>query len=325
MNADKKSLGQFFTRGNPFRFAPFRAWARAAGLPGARLLEPFAGANHIVSTLRAGGLCGAVDSFDLEPAHADVARRDCIADFPRGYRVTVTNPPWLARNSATRSGISFPGDGADAGDQHDDLYKYCLEACLAHCDYAALLMPASYLQTNLRFDRLHTYILLHEMHFNDTENPTCLALFTPHGARNINLYHDNTRIGDLAALAKHLPVAKTDRRARFNDPDGALGFVSFDNTRAPSIHFCRAGELSDYTVKHSSRFITRISGKFGNAREVDRLIARLNHAICDFRANTRDAFLTPFKGIRRDGAYRRRMKFKMARNFINAAVEPVNG
>jgi len=312
MNA-KKSLGQFFTRGNPFRFAPFRAWADAAGLPDARLLEPFAGANHIVSTLRAGGLCNAVDSFDIKPAHVDVARRDCLTNFPRGYKVTVTNPPWLARNSATRSGIAFPGE------PHDDLYKHCLELCLAHCEYAALLMPASYLQTNLRFDRLHTYILLHEMNFNDTENPACLALFTPHGARSINLYHDNTRIGSLPELEKHLPVAKTDRCARFNDPDGALGFVSFDNTRAPSIHFCRADELANYTVKHSSRFITRISGKFGNAREVDRLIARLNHAICDFRANTRDAFLTPFKGIRKDGVYRRRMKFKMARRFIDAA------
>jgi len=318
MTADKKALGQFFTRGNPFRFAPFRAWARAAGLPDARLLEPFAGANHIVATLRAGGLCGAVDSFDLAPAHTDVIARDCLADFPRGYSVTVTNPPWLARNSATRSGIAFPGAGDGDGEQHDDLYKYCLEACLEHCGYAALLMPASYLQSGLRFDRLHTYILLHEMHFNDTENPTCLALFTPRGAREISLYHDNARIGALSELKKHLPVAKTDRRARFNDPDGALGFVSFDNKRAPSIHFCRAGELSDYTVKHSSRFITRISGKFGNAREVDKLIARLNQSIDDFRYNTRDAFLTPFKGIRRDGAYRRRMKFEMARRFINA-------
>lgn len=308
----KKQLGQFFTRGNPFRFAPFRAWAKAAGLPRAKLLEPFAGANHIVTTLRAGGLCHAVDSFDIKPAHADVIKRDCLADFPRNYSVTVTNPPWLARNSATRSGIAFPGD------KYDDLYKYCLEACLTHCGYAALLMPASYLQTNLRFDRLHTYILLHEMNFNDTENPACLALFTPHGARNINLYHDNTRIGTLAELEKHLPVAKTDRRARFNDPDGALGFISFDNTKAPSIQFCRADELDGYEIKHSSRFITRISGEFGGARAVGKLVAELNHAVNKFRGDTRDVFLTPFKGIRRDGCYRRRMKFSLARSFINA-------
>lgn len=312
MTADKKALGQFFTRGNPFRFAPFRAWARAAGLPQSRLLEPFAGANHIVDTLRAGGLCGAVDSFDLAPAHADVVARDCLADFPRGYSVTVTNPPWLARNSATRSGIAFPGD------RHDDLYKHCLELCLAHCGYAALLMPASYLQTGLRFNRLHTYILLHEIHFNDTENPACLALFTPRGARAVALYHDNLRIGVLPELKKHLPVAKTDRHVRFNDPDGALGFVSFDNTKAPSIQFCHADALDGYEIKHSSRFITRISGEFGGAREVKRLIARLNRAVDDFRCNTRDAFLTPFKGMRGDGAYRRRMQFSMARNFINA-------
>jgi len=87
----------------------------------------------------------------------------------------------------------------------------------------------------------------------------------------------------------------------------------------PSIHFCNADELRDYEIKHSSRFITRISGAFGDAHEVKILIARLNRAIDDFRYHTRDVFLTPFKGIRGDGAYRRRMKFSMARRFINAA------
>jgi len=311
----KKQLGQFFTRGNPFRFAPFRAWARAAGLPRAKLLEPFAGANHIVQTLRENNLCNAVDSFDIDPAHGKVTRRDCLADFPTGYRVTVTNPPWLARNSATRSGMPYPNT------RHDDLYKYCLELCLRNCDFAALLMPASYLQTGLYFDRLQCYILLFDAHFNDTENPACLALFGPSKLSSrgeINLYHDDAFIGTLAQMRAHLPHAKTDRRVRFNDPDGALGFVSFDNTKTASIQFCRADELDGYEIKHSSRFITRISGAFGGEREVKKLVVKLNDAVGKFRDDTRDVFLTPFKGIRRDGFYRRRMKFSLARSFVNA-------
>lgn len=313
MNAGKKALGQFFTRGNPFRFAPFREWARVAGLPRATLLEPFAGAGHIVQTLREGGVCDAVYSFDIAPAHEEVAMRDCLADFPAGYTVTVTNPPWLARNSAARNGLPYPAR------RHDDLYKYCLELCLQHCDFAALLMPASYLQSGLFFERLQTYILLHETNFNDTESPACLALFTPQWSTQVGIYYDNTRIGTLAYMQSYLPVEKTNRRARFNDPKGVLGFVSFDNTKTPSIHFCHAEELDGHEIKHSSRFITRISGEFGGAGEINKLISNLNRAVATFRSNTWDVFLTPFKGMRSDGQYRRRMKYALARSFINAA------
>lgn len=308
--SDKRAKGQFYTVGNPFALDAFQEWAHRAGLPHARVLEPFAGANNIINFLQRIKLCDKFISYDIHPANKQVKKRDTIKYFPEGFNVCVTNPPWLARNSATRRGLVFPRT------PYDNLYKHCLALCLHYCEYVAALLPAAYLQSGLFKERLDTYILLHDkLMFDDTENPVCLALFNGESNQHVNIYHDTKRIGTLDQLRNDLPCGGTDKRTRFNDPNGELGFVSFDNTKGPSIRFCRAEEIEEYSIKVSSRFITRISGDFGN---VDKLINRLNSKIKEFREKTCDVFLTPFKGIRADGHYRRRMEYALARRFINA-------
>ena len=85
-------------------------------MPKTSILEPFAGANLLISSLKDMGLCHRADSFDIAPAHTDVKLRDTLTDFPTGYEVCITNPPWLAKNSATRRGLAFPET------PYDDLY-----------------------------------------------------------------------------------------------------------------------------------------------------------------------------------------------------------
>ncbi len=310
MNDAKRSRGQFFTIKNPFALSVFADWARLAGLPNRKILEPFAGANHIIKSLQGLSLCNDFASFDIAPADSDVKSQDTLASFPKGYEVCITNPPWLARNSATRRHLPYPKC------QYDNLYKLCLDLCLANCEFVAALIPASYLQSGLFRDRLHTYILLHDLIFDDTENPVCLALFTGDGQHNsTDVYYDDQPVGKLNELLSKIPVPMNDKEVRFNDPQGSLGFISFDNTRERSIRFCEVDEIKEYEIKVSSRFITRISGDFRVNRV---LIDRLNDMITQFRDETSDLFLTPFKGIRDDGQYRRRMFFSQARRFINA-------
>lgn len=232
-----------------------------------------------------------------------------MVSFPTGYDVCVTNPPWLARNSATRRNLPYPTC------KYDDIYKYCLESCLKHCEFVAALIPASFLQSGLFRERLSTYILLHKLIFNETENPVCLALFTGSKDQSTRVFYDDEFIGELDALSANIPQAKTDRRVRFNDPQGTLGFISFDNTRTRTIRFCDVHEIADYEIKESSRFITRINGEF---QGIPNLLKRLNSLLTTYRDDTRDLFLTPFKGIRDDGQYRRRMFFSQARMLINA-------
>ena len=305
----KRSKGQYFTKGNPFGLKPFQKWLDKTGLSHEVLLEPFAGANDIIKTLRSMGVCNKFSSYDISPADKFVKEQDTIKEFPTGHKVCITNPPWLARNSATRRGLPYPKT------TFDDLYKHCLSLCLKHCEYVGALIPASFLQTKLFRERLSKYILLHNNLFMDTENPTCLALFNEKESKRVDLYYDNTYLGTLNKLQKALPQFRSDKEVRFNDPNGSLGFISFDNTEEPTIRFCEVEEIEHYSIKVSSRFITRINGNFDN---ISKMIIQLNNQINDFREETQDIFLTPFKGMRKDGNYRRRMEFALARNFINA-------
>lgn len=308
---EKRAKGQYYTLGNPFSLAPFRQWAAEADLADSKILEPFAGSNNIIRTLQGASLCNEFTSYDILPAGRDVTFKDTIKSFPKNHHVCVTNPPWLARNSSTRRKLPYPNT------VYDDMYKHCLELCLENCEYVAALVPASFLQSGLFRDRLSTYILLHEDGiFNDTENPVCLSLFTKApGSNSTEVYYDNQFIGRLKDLESRVPTERTNKRVRFNDPSGDLGFISFDNTREPSIRFCEVKEIDSYPIKVSSRFITRISGEFSN---VPSLIDRLNEQLAEFRKNTKDLLLTPFKGIRDDGFYRRRMSFALARKLINS-------
>lgn len=303
----KRQHGRFYTEGNPFGHEAFSQWARSARLRTVRVLEPFAGANNIIRALQEHGYAKDFASFDIDPRNAQVWRRDTLSSFPRGFDVCVTNPPWLAKNSAHRRGLWFPDTS------FDDLYKFSLDIALAHCPYVAAIIPATYLQSKLFRDRVETVIFLHdEGMFSDTENPVCLALFVPQSAA-LTIYHDDHRVGSFDELRACLPKPRTRRAITFNHPEGELGFVAFDGTQAPSIKFCKGEELAGYTISHSSRMITRIKT---DLQLNDRLITTLNRRLAEFRQQTQDVFLTPFKGLRKDGKYRRRMDYSLARDFI---------
>jgi hypothetical protein len=81
---------------------------------------------------------------------------------------------------------------------------------------------------------------------------------------------------------------------------------------AATIRFCEAEELNGYEVSQSCRSITKI--KINKNINISKLNKKLNN----FRDNTQDVFLTAFKGLRKDGMYRRRLDFTLARRLINA-------
>ena len=120
----KRADGRYYTRGNPFNNAPFRYWSKQAGLPAGNVLEPFAGSNSLIDLLSDMELCDHSVSYDIKPGRSGVRHRDTLNDFPTGYDICVTNPPWLAKNSATARGLPFPRC------EYDDLYKYALKSAL---------------------------------------------------------------------------------------------------------------------------------------------------------------------------------------------------
>ena len=308
-NSNTRSNGIYYTAlHNPFAYPAFTSWAKQHQIQREVILEPFAGANNLIDMLQELGHCKRYQSYDLHPQSFNVQSKDTLNDYPTGYRVCITNPPWLYKSSASRRGLPFPET------EFDDLYKHCLALCLKHSPYVAALIPASFLQSKLFRQRLEKVIFIHKKLFSYTENPVCLALFQEEIVKDTQIYLDHQLVGTLRELESYLPNLKTplSRPIQFNVFDGPLGFIGIDNNTSPSIHFCHGDALRHHAIKMSSRTITRISG----IRVTDRLIHRLNERIDMIRAKTYDVFLTAFKGLRKDGKYRRRMEYGLARNII---------
>lgn len=305
IQADRKRVnGQFFTVANPFDCRAFLAWSRRAGLPEETVLEPFAGANSLIDHLKSIKKVHKWMSYDIEPKTDSIIQQDTIADFPSGYNVCVTNPPWLAKNSAAFRGLPFPDT------QYDDLYKLALTRCLDHCGYVAALIPESFIRANLHQERLHTFISLTKAMFNDTAHPVGLALFDPLPVDDVVIYSGKQRVGMLSELQQLRPPSANASEIRFNDPNGNLGLIALDNTKEASIRFCDVNELKDYRVSDKCRHITKMTVPWRVS------IRDCNNLIGTFREATKDVLLTCYRGIRKDGMYRRRLDWNLARDII---------
>ncbi|KAK3584132.1 hypothetical protein CHS0354_035212 [Potamilus streckersoni] len=217
------------------------------------------------------------------------AFRDTLKDFPENFNICITNPPYLAQNSAKRRGLYYPDT------RYDDLYKFSLDKCLQNCENAGVIIPASFLNSGLFRNRLSHYILLNGKMFTDTEHPVCLALFKQK-SDDVKIYDDKKYIGTLSEFEKKLPANKKNAEIKFNDKTGKLGLIAIDNTVGPSIRFCRGEEIDPDRIAASSRSITRISVDC----DINRVIKNLNDRLAEFRRETYDLFLTPFKGLRKD-------------------------
>ncbi|MCY3884159.1 MAG: hypothetical protein OXG24_04500, partial [Gammaproteobacteria bacterium] len=224
------------------------------------------------------------------------------------FDVCITNPPWLARNSATVRGFDFPICN------HDNLYKFALQKCLENCEWVAALVPESFLRADLYQQRLSDFISIPHRLFSNTGHPVGLALFMPEPIEDVQIWHGKEWIGWLSDLESSKPLPMHDGpEVTFNDSDGNVGLIALDNTKEASIRFCDVKELSNYDVKRTGRHITKLSvSGYVKIRTWNKY---LNH----FRNATRDVLLTCYKGIRHDGMYRRRLDWQIARGIIHRA------
>ena len=309
----KREEGRYYTLGDPFDGHPeFVRWA--SSLPAsATVVEPFAGACHLVGHLRRNGVMNKVDAFDVAPAAANqlgmaVAQRDTLSDFPQGYGAVVTNPPYLSRSSATRMGVAFP-KGTKAG----DLYELALEKSLAASPKVAAVIPGSFVSSPRFRERLVAVIELREGLFGDTDHPTCLALFDEKPTGDYAIWQGRTRLGMASELNKRLPVAVASTNWAFNDPKGSIGLRALDDSSGESIAFVAGEAVPAGVVKTTSKAVTRISG-LPCGVDAAAVIARANELFRAWRSATGGALICPFKGKRR------RLGFGMAKHFLNAAL-----
>lgn len=326
----KKENGQYFTINNPFKLEIFNKWFNLIDKK-EPILEPFAGANNIVKLINEVYPKTQFVSYDIDLSFENVypcvkiIKRDTIKNFPKGYKTVITNPPYLAKNSATRNKLFYPNT------EYDDIYKYCLEILLDNVDNVAAIIPESFITTGLFVDRLYAVSSLTTKMFNDTECPVCLAMFVKNKINfnldidNYYLYHMDEYIGEYKNILKKINKYLSDEENvnwKFNDKNGNIGIKCVDDTKKPTIYFLDGMQIEKNRIKVSSRALTRVSGLPKNINK-KQFIEKCNNIVDKYRLNTKDIFLTSFKGLRADNSYRRRLDFKTARQIMNKALEDI--
>lgn len=321
MPGRKSELGQYFTKKNPFdSCVPFLAWIARIRYMGP-VLEPFAGAGDIVRMLK--------DTFrewvayDLEPKNEGILPRDTLELWPTlangaPYPVVITNPPWLARKSAKAKGLRYPDT------QHANIYLVALEKCL-ESDFVAIILPQSFLNLAHRYPRLETIVLLGSGTFEDTEEPSLLALFGPDVREDSDIWAHNQNLGQMrvlmgGSLDRNQPGAN---RIKFNHPEGQIGLFTVDGRKTQRPHFVCSNSIGD-DYETGSRFVTKIYIESLPDEQVKDVIKHANYILEEFRRATIDLGLTAIRGRRGDGGQRYRLSFTTARAILLQALRRVS-
>lgn len=244
-----------------------------------------------------------------------VELRDSIANFPSGFQATITNPPYLSFHFAKRKGLN-PTKAYFEG--FDSLYQTSIERALANCDFVAMIIPESFITSGLFTDRLQAVISLPFAMFDDTDMPTCLSLWGSETSADFQIWRGDELLGKASELTQALIAKECKKRITFNDPTGNLGLRAIDNSTAASIWFCPPDEIPIEKVKHSARLLTRI--QVDNLADRDAFIRLVNLKINAWRDSTQDVALTAFKGVRKDGRFRRRLDYANARALLSQAL-----
>lgn len=328
---NKIQHGQFYTKGNCFKHQVFIDWYNS--IPNKEMLkiiEPFAGANNIIRLVDEAGLDvshSQWSSYDIEPEAVSenitpdvkVIKADTLKNYPDGFDICITNPPYLAKNSAKRKGMTI-----DFG-EHSDLFEVSLEVMLKKSKYVAAIIPESFISRNIFTERLAFVISLNYDMFDDTDFPVCLAVFGEEATPGFDIYIGDKKVGNSLNIRKNFDSLfsdETKEKVKFNIPTGVLGLKAVDGTQKPSIRFVRGDEIPSSEIKVSSRAITRIELPVSlDASEIEKIIQECNSILDNYRTKTQDVFLTSFKGLRADGFYRRRLDFKTANLIIIKALK----
>jgi hypothetical protein len=323
MKQNKRELGQYFTVENPFSHPLFKEWMALSGYKDEDvILEPFAGANNILKLMDESGYHNEWKCYDIEPPEENafpkykVEYRDTIKEFPEGYKMCVTNCPYLGKSSARRRKIDYPWE-------EDDLYKVCLNRMLDNCEYVAAIIPESFITADIHQDRLWGVVSLTCKMFSDTDCPVCLAMFTPKGSEETKIYASEEYLGTMEELSSIDLTGDTKyHNWVFNDKEGTIGVKTVDNQKGNDCKFFDGDNIKPDDIKISSRAFTRVSGLPENV-DKEEFFSLCNKILEDYRAKTKDVLMTSFKGLRTDGKYRRRLDFRTVRCIMNRALKTI--
>jgi len=317
---ERVTRGRFQTRGRSWLAPQVVEFIRSRA---PRVLyDPFAGEGSLLESARS--LVGAPSAgLDIDPA-AGWPVNDSLRSIPAlEGSVIVTNPPFLAGHSARRKGVH--GAVASHFAHRSDLYQVALDRCREASAFVVAIVPETIINSGYPRDNIASITVLEENPFRDTDCPVCVVcidtmLATPEGPA---VYVGAKFLGRLPDLEKRRLHPGNSPRIEFNVKSGriALRAVDLPNPARP-VRFMRRREL-DYPadrIKVSSRLVTFLEIPSVPEGDLDRVIGEANRILAEFRADTADVLLSPFKGNTSEGRRRRRLDYYTARAILERAI-----
>ena len=316
----KTKLGQFFTKKDVWLRQHIKDFIINSKTK--IVYDPFAGNGDLLSVVKNFGYEKTI-GLDIDKK-LKWKINDSLVNIPHiDNAIIITNPPYIAKQSATRHRINLKKYYNST--IYDDIYLLALDKMLEAQNYVVAIIPESFINSIYKQkNKLYSITILEENPFEDTENPVCVACFDGDEKpfEKIKIYKEDKYINNLAYFENLRLDPKNDINISFNDKKGWLALRATDSSNGQDvIHFCFKKDM-DYdfekNIKVSSRHISLLNIDI-KTKDREKFINESNKIIAELRDNTSDIIFTPFKGNTKFGKRRRRLDFRLARAILEKA------
>lgn len=330
----KQNLGQFNTKSSTWLRPHIAKFIRDTYKSGCfDVVDPFVGRGDLFSPLWQ--IFDHYIGYDIDPdlcTDMGWTWNDSLDNIPvHPNAMVITNPPYLAKNSAARNGLDNYDYFKDPDNiACEDLYQIALRKVLEKYKKAVFIIPETYFQTDMFKNYLHSYTIIEDNPFIDTDCPVCVVCFNVHNGwagNNYSIYKNDAYLFTKHELEDVLWQFNSSRYANltFNEPNGRLGLRAIDGVDPRDrIQFVKPSELNYNieNIKESSRSITIID--VIGIEVDDKFIDRCNYFLGLLRLVTHDVVLSPFKNNNKLGQRRRRLDYYWARKIIEKTMETLD-
>jgi hypothetical protein len=313
----KKMLGQYFTKSDVWLQSQIIDFIKSSNCKIA--YDPFAGEGDLIKVSKQYGISEVI-GLDIDN-NLDWEYNDSLIQIPHiENAIIITNPPYLAKQSATRRKIDLSNYFQYS--KYDDIYLIALDRMLEAQKYVVAIIPESFINSSFTNKHLlHSITVLEDNPFLDTDAPVCVVCFDgiKKSFDKIKVYKNDGYVNHLQYIVDVRIRPFNHINMKFNDKSGWLGLRAVDSTDDNvKIQFDFKDSIKydwQNRIKVSSRHFTLISIDIPQDKRHD-FIDRLNDLISVLRVNSKDLILTPFMGNTKNGRRRRRMDFNLARAII---------
>lgn len=330
MKNKKTMLGQFFTKEDLWLKPQVKRFIEK--ISPSNILDPFAGQGDLLRVINKKYPNISTYGLDIDKSLGWEVN-DSLVCIKDGYDLILTNPPYLAKNSAKRKKLSICKYFNNKNSDFQDIYQIALIKCLEASKNIIAIVPETFIsfiifRSNFFIQYLESITVLEDKLFDDTSCPICVVCLKTYGKNANTVYKGEKYVNKLTNLLLSrksvIDAGKTIKKeVIFNARDGNIAIICIDGQSAnDKIRFLKPQDLkyNKDKIKISSRAITIVNVNL-EKKETNEVIHIANSILFDYRDNCSDLLLTPFKGNNKNGIRRRRLDFNLAKAILKIAIQ----